>query len=303
MTACELFAEALMDARSAADLAPSMATHSAGCAGCRAQADAHFGMFAKMAAVQPAPSPAAWEAIAKRVATPPAPGFLESVSAFMRQLTAPRLVVAGACALLLFAFATRDSGMTYRASGSVKDGQGLGLPVTGLIAASPVRLTVAADAWIEVMMDPNSRVRVSGPASVAFGAKNRVELVTGTGTFDLGPHPNGFFVAVPTGQVRVVGTRFEVKAAADRAQVSVDQGVVELIPRSGLTARLNPGDAATLTGTAVERPATSPVPSPAPSATPSVDGPRIIEATASSSPTSAPSIKPVRSGHRANGGF
>ncbi len=72
-------------------------------------------------------------------------------------------------------------------------------------------------------------------------AARRVELTDGEAFFEVAHDPSRpFFVETGGAQVRVVGTKFDVRRGGDRVEVSVQQGVVEVRERGKLLAPAGP---------------------------------------------------------------
>ena len=87
------------------------------------------------------------------------------------------------------------------------------------------------------------------------GADATVRL-DGAATFDVTHRPERrFAVATPAGTVAVLGTRFRVEASATATTVTLERGSVELSTPTGETARLVPGQTATLRDGRISTPA------------------------------------------------
>ncbi|SAI25673.1 inner membrane sensor for iron transport [Bordetella ansorpii] len=91
---------------------------------------------------------------------------------------------------------------------------------------------------LELNTDTEARVSL-------YGERRVVALRRGEIMFTVSPDPaRPFIVDADVGRVRVVGTRFDVRRDADRMNVSVESGIVDVSPASGwnrATRRLTAG--------------------------------------------------------------
>ena len=112
----------------------------------------------------------------------------------------------------------------------------------------------------------DSRVRIEGASRVRIAglARDRVALELDEGTVEVAFHPRerGSFAAhrermtveTPDARVEVVGTVFRVTASGGATEVSVSEGTVRVVPRSGGEPRLvHAGDSTRVAREVVER--------------------------------------------------
>ncbi|MFA5632352.1 MAG: FecR family protein [Porticoccaceae bacterium] len=112
-----------------------------------------------------------------------------------------------------------------------------------------------------VIADDGSRITLNTDSALAmnYGAEERrVRLLKGEAWFDVAAGDRRSFVVTTTaGEVRVTGTRFNVRMSGDGALVSLDEGRVELrMPdmTSEAPVVLMPGQQALLTGNHISEP-------------------------------------------------
>jgi transmembrane sensor len=86
------------------------------------------------------------------------------------------------------------------------------------------------------------QVNTDSAVSYAFSAtERRVELQRGEAFFDVKRDPSRpFIVKAGASEVQVVGTQFSVRRAADRTDVVVTEGRVNVVPNAGFLASLMP---------------------------------------------------------------
>ena len=90
--------------------------------------------------------------------------------------------------------------------------------------AKNIEVVLLADGSV-INLAPESRIDVRyGPA------ERRIRLLDGQGLFDVASNPaRPFIVEVAQGEVRAVGTSFDVIAGKDEAAVTVVEGVVRIL--------------------------------------------------------------------------
>jgi transmembrane sensor len=124
-------------------------------------------------------------------------------------------------------------------------------------AASPDFVTTDDTSELVVVTTTTGETRqltMSDGTEIVLGAASsirlddqirRAELLAGEAFFDVATDPDKpFEVAAPATQIRVVGTRFDVRTGPTETHVSVSHGIVEVSPagaRSGQARRLTAG--------------------------------------------------------------
>jgi transmembrane sensor len=105
-----------------------------------------------------------------------------------------------------------------------------------------------------------SRITLNTDTAIAVdmsGERRRVLLFRGEAWFDVAADASRpFVVETPMGDVRVVGTRFNLRASQGGTSVSLTEGQVDLTGRGGATLTLTPGQAVRLTAAGISRPET-----------------------------------------------
>lgn len=84
----------------------------------------------------------------------------------------------------------------------------------------------------QLTMSDGTEIVLGAASSIRFDDQNRqAELLTGEAFFDVAPNADKpFLVAAPATQIRVIGTRFDVRSGPSETHVSVSHGVVEVSP-------------------------------------------------------------------------
>lgn len=111
-----------------------------------------------------------------------------------------------------------------------------------------------------LQLDDGTRIDLNSRSAIAVeftGGERRVRMFRGEAFFDVAPDSTRpFVVEMPSGRLRVTGTRFNVDLTQNAADIALVEGSVTLAARDSpdSPASLSPGQQATLRSTGIEPP-------------------------------------------------
>jgi ferric-dicitrate binding protein FerR (iron transport regulator) len=101
----------------------------------------------------------------------------------------------------------------------------------GRALPSGTRVATSADARVALRVNGGSSVRLDGTTEVRLDSRGVLELLRGAVYIDSGapgPGRNPLLIHTSLGEIRDIGTQFEVRLAQDRLRVSVREGAATL---------------------------------------------------------------------------
>ena len=118
--------------------------------------------------------------------------------------------------------------------------------VAGRRAPSPLEHITAPGEMTTVRLADGSIVRLGESSRLRIGSRDRRVWLEGLAFFAITRHPDRpFIVETPAGQVRVLGTRFSLRAEQETLSVSVVEGRVAVVGETG-TREIGAGEASRL---------------------------------------------------------
>lgn len=194
-------------------------------------------------AVGPEETDAAWARLARATVDAPGAGSVEPLAETPAPMS-PRL--------------RRGFGIAGRAAAAIL----LAVGLTGAWYAIPVTHTAGAGDRAEITLPDGSRVTLNAGSTLShrrgfswlpgLQATRRVVSLEGEAFFDVNRAVRSFVVETPSARVRVLGTRFNVRARQGKwgpttARVEVEEGSVEVTdPARAYSVVIRPGQAVTV---------------------------------------------------------